>query len=715
MNAPIFSPSWYRVASLTPLLRPHARIHRQRYRGQLWYVLQDLVSERFHRFSAPTFHLIGLMDGHTTVQAIWDQTMASLGDAAPTQDEVIRLLGQLHGADVLQCDVPPDAAEIFRRRETHEQRTRWRKLMSVFAWQVPLFDPDRLVTRMMPALRPWFGLTGFVLWCVVVGAGLVAAATHWSELSRNVLDRVLAPGNLVMLWLVFPLLKLCHEFGHALAVKARGGEVHEMGVMILVLTPVPYVDASATWAFREKWARVGVGAAGMMVELFIAALALGLWLAIEPGVLRALLFNIMLIAGVSTVIFNANPLLRFDGYFMLMDALEIPNLRARSTQYLGFLFERYAFKRTDAEPPVSTSGERVWFVLFAVSSFVYRIFVIMAIVVYLGEQSLLLMAVFAGFTSVAWLVIPGWRIGSHLFGSPRLRKLRGRAVGVSGMVLVGVLALLFVLPVPLRTRAEGVVWLPDEAFARAGADGFITRVAATSGTRVHRGDLLLQTNDPELAAEVRVLTARLQELDARLRELMVSDRTKAQRVEEERAFAQGQLNRAREREGELAIVAGVDGELVLPRASDLPGRFVRKGELLAQVVDARSILVRAVVPQSDIALVRARTQQVDVRLAERVDTAVSATLLGIVPSAIRQLPSAALGPMGGGTVGVDPSDTEGRRTLQLWFQVDLQLPLQGERLHLGERAHVRFDHGYEPIGVQWARQARQLFLSRLNV
>jgi putative peptide zinc metalloprotease protein len=196
---------------------------------------------------------------------------------------------------------------------------------------------------------------------------------------------------------------------------------------------------------------------------------------------------------------------------------------------------------------------------------------------------------------------------------------------------------------------------------------------------------------------------------------MVSDRTKAQRVEEERAFAQGQLNRAREREGELAIVAGVDGELVLPRATDLPGRFVRKGELLAQVVDARSILVRAVVPQSDIALVRARTQQVDVRLAERVDTAVSATLLGIVPSAIRQLPSAALGPMGGGTVGVDPSDTEGRRTLQLWFQVDLQLPLQGQRLHLGERAHVRFDHGYEPIGVQWARQARQLFLSRLNV
>ncbi len=154
---------------------------------------------------------------------------------------------------------------------------------------------------------------------------------------------MLLPENLLLMWLVFPVLKLCHEFGHAFAVKARGGEVHEMGVMLLVLTPVPYVDASSAWAFRSKWQRFAVGGAGMMVELFIASIALFLWLAVEPGMFRALLYNIMLIAGISTVLFNANPLLRFDGYYMLMDWLEIPNLRTRSTQYIIYLCEKYLF------------------------------------------------------------------------------------------------------------------------------------------------------------------------------------------------------------------------------------------------------------------------------------------------------------------------------------------------------------------------------------
>ena len=165
------------------------------------------------------------------------------------------------------------------------------------------------------------------------------------------LDRVLVPENLLVMWLVFPVLKLAHEFGHAFAVKTRGGEVHEMGVMIMVLTPVPYVDASSAWAFRSKWQRIRVGAAGMMVELFIASLALFLWLSAEPGVFRGVLYNVILIAGISTVLFNANPLLRFDGYYILMDWLEIPNLRQRSTQYWAYLAERYLFGRREAEPP----------------------------------------------------------------------------------------------------------------------------------------------------------------------------------------------------------------------------------------------------------------------------------------------------------------------------------------------------------------------------
>jgi putative peptide zinc metalloprotease protein len=711
----LFSPNWYRVARLAPRLRPHAQIHRHQYRGETWYVLQDLASERFHRFSPAAYFVIGLMDGKTTVQGVWDQALAQLGDDAVTQDEVIQLLGQLHGADVLQCDVPPDTAELFRRRERQERQALVKRVLSVFAWQLPLFDPDRLLARLAPFARPFFGWFGLVLWGVVVGAGAFAAAGHWRELTEDVLDRVLLPENLLMIWLVFPVLKLAHELGHALAVKTRGGEVHEIGVMILVLTPVPYVDASSAWAFRSKWQRFAVGGAGMMVELFIASLALALWLAAEPGMFRALLYNVMLIAGVSTVLFNANPLLRFDGYYMLMDWLEIPNLRMRGTQYFVYLCEKYLFKRHEAEPPLATAGERFWFVAYTIGSFLYRIVVVIAILVFLGEHSLLLGIVFAGFTAFSWLVLPAFKSIDYLLNDPKLRRVRGRALAASTLVAVAVLGLFFAMPLPLRTTAEGVVWLPDEGFARAGADGFVSRVVAKPGDWVKPGDPLVETSDIELATELKVLEARVVELDARHRGHVTVDRVKAEMVEEERRFALQNLERARERAGELTIKARAEGEFVMPRAPDMPGRFVKKGELLAHVVNVDAIIVRAIVSQQDIDLVRNSTRSVDVRLVEQLDAPVRGSLKRLVPSASDQLPSAALGTQGGGHAAVDPTDKDGRKTLQKYFQVDVELPAEDRKLHVGGRAYVRFDHGWEPLGFQWYRRARQLFLSRFNV
>ncbi len=715
MAQSLFSPAWYRVASLKPKLRAHARVHRHQYRGETWYVLQDLSSERFHRFSPAAYFIIGLMDGETTVEQIWQQALARLGDDAVSQGEVIQLLGQLHAADVMLCDVPPDMAEVFRRRERQTRSRLAKRALSLFAWQIPLYDPDRLLDRLMPLVRPLFGWAGLALWCLVVGCAAVLAAAHWRELSENVLDRVLLPENLLMLWLVFPVLKLAHELGHALMVKSRGGEVHEMGVMILVLTPVPYVDASAAWALRSKWQRIAVGGAGMMVELFIASIALFLWLAAEPGVFRALLYNVMLIAGISTVFFNANPLLRFDGYYMLADALEIPNLRQRGNQYLAYLAERYLLGRQEADPPHATAGERAWFVGWPVASFAYRLFIVVAILVFLGEYSLLLGVIFAVFTAVAWFVIPLVKIGNYLLTSPKLRRVRPRAVSAAGAIALGVLGLLFVVPIPHRTTAQGVVWLPEESFARAGADGFVDKVVAAPGGWVKPGDTLIQTSDPLLATELKVLDARIAELDARYREQAVVDRVRAEIVDEERRFALQNLERARERAAELAIKARTEGTFVLARAADLPGRFVRQGELLAHVVRAEAIIVRAIVSQQDIDLVRNTTRGVEVRLVERLGETLPASVRRVVPSASEQLPSAALGTFGGGTVAVDPSDREGRKSMQRYFQVDVALPPTDWPLHVGARAYLRFDHGWSPIGVQWYRRARQLFLARFNV
>jgi len=244
----LYSPSWYRVAALRPRLRGHVRIHRHHYRGELWYVLEDRVSRRMHRFNPAAHFVIGLMDGRRSVQELWDAAMQRFGDDAPTQDELIRLLGQLHAADLLQSEMAPDVAELLRRARLARRRSWMQKYLSPLSLRIPLADPDRFLERWLPYYRWMFSWTGALLWCAVLGAALAVAVGHWGELTNGFSDRVLAPKNLVLLVFVFPVVKLLHELGHACATKAWGGEVHEMGIMFLVFMPVPYVDASAATA-----------------------------------------------------------------------------------------------------------------------------------------------------------------------------------------------------------------------------------------------------------------------------------------------------------------------------------------------------------------------------------------------------------------------------------------------------------------------------------
>jgi putative peptide zinc metalloprotease protein len=715
MSESLFSTSWYRVSGLKPRLRGHARIHRHQYRGGTWYVMQDLAGGRFHRFSPAAYFVMGLMDGRRTVQEVWDAALGQLGDDAPTQDETIRLLSQLYSADALQCDVPSDTAELFVRHQRQQRRLWIGRLLNPFGWKFPLYDPERLLTRFLPVVQPFVGWSGFLFWSLVVGGGVIAAAVHWTDLSQDVVDQLLAPRNLVLLWLLFPVIKVLHEFGHAFMTRALGGEVHEMGVTLLVVTPVPYVDASSSSVFPNKWHRIAVGAAGMIVELFLATLALFVWLNAEPGVVRMVAYNTIMIAGISTILFNANPLLRFDGYYMLADFLEMPNLRQRSNAYFGYLFERYAFGRTDADPPHATRGERVWFVLFGVASFVYRILVMVGIFWLFAEAHFFLGVLFGLLVGVPFFVMPTVKIINYLTTNPRLRRVRFRAAAVAGVVAAVVAGLLFVAPVPWRTRAEGVVWLPEESYVRSGTEGFITEIVAQPGTTVQQGDVLILCRDPVLSSRAAVLKYRVAELRARYTAEMPHDLVKAQVAQEEMRYAEEDLALTEQRVRELVIRSKTAGTFVLPKADDLPGRFVKHGEVLGHVVDLSTMTIRLVVPQEDVDLIRSVNEGVELRLAERPRETIPASVERLVPQATEQLPSKALGSEGGGRFAVDPRDPEGLKTIARLFQIDLQIPARYRVLNVGGRVLVRFDHGWLPLGSQWYRQVRQLFLSRLNV
>ena len=715
MSDSLFSPSWYRVAALKPRIRAHARILRQAFRGQVWFVLQDQAAERAHRFSPAAHHFIGLMDGQRTVQQLWDATSAHLGDGAPTQEDAIRLLGQLHAADALLCDVPPDSMEVFRRFERHERMLWKRRLWTPLALRFPLVDPDRFLVRTLPFVQPLFGWFGLLLWLAVVGTGAVLAVSHWTDLTENISERVLDPQNLVLLWFVYPVVKTLHELGHAYATRKWGGEVHEIGIMLLVFSPVPYVDASSAWGFADKRKRMVVGAAGIAVELFLGALALFVWLAVEPGAVRSVAYNVMLISGVSTLLFNGNPLLRFDGYFVLADGIEMPNLGARSNQYLGYLFQRYVLGIRDAERQSASAGEKFWLVLYGVTSFVYRIFISFVIITFIAGRFFVVGVVLAIWALATQLLMPVGKALSFLFSNPGLRRSRGRALSTTLLLLVAALALLFFVPAPNWTRTEGVIWVPEEAQVRSGTEGFITGLLAPVDSEVRRGQPLIQAEEPFSVTRVAVFNAQVAELVAKYNALITSDRVQAAMVRDELVAARANRTRARERESELIFRSGAAGRFIVPNAADLPGRFVNKGQLVGYVVEPGELTVRVALVQDDIALVRQNTRSVTVMLAGWDARPVPARIRREVPGAAAQLPTAALGSAGGGPIAVDPRDKQGVSTLKQVFQLELTLPREVRSEYLGSRVYVRFNHGFEPVGVQMYRAFRRLLLRQFNV
>jgi putative peptide zinc metalloprotease protein len=709
------SSSWYRIAPLRPVLKSQARIRRHRFRGQVWYVVQDLASGRFNRFTPATYQLLALMDGKRTMDEIWTEVVEQLDEDAPSQDEVIRLLSQLHAADLMHCEVNPDSAELFERFSKQQRSVRQASLKNPFSIRIRLWDPDKFLERTLRYVEPLFSRAGAIAYCALLLLALVLAALHWPELTQNISDRVLATHNLVILWLCFPVVKFLHEMGHGYAAKAGGGEVHEMGILLLVFMPVPYVDASAASAFRSRWRRSAVGAAGMMTELYIAALAMLVWVAAEPGWARAVAFNLMLIAGVSTIVFNLNPLLRFDGYYIFSDLIEMPNLAQRGNQYWRYLAERYLFRMKKAEPPPLTPGERRWLLVYTPAAMVYRVFVLIAIVLYIAAEWFFIGVALALWGAATMLLWPVAKLYGYLTSLPRAQNARQKAITVSAALLAALLAFVLFVPVPLRIQAEGVVWLPEEANVRAGANGFVHAVLEQPGTPVEPGTPLVVSRDPVLETQIDVHEARVAELEAKLDAERFTERVKAEITRQDLERERAAYARMVERAGQLVARSAAHGRLIMERPGDMPGRFVRKGELLGYVTEDARKIVRAVVSQDDVDLVRTGLLRAEVRLAEALQTVHPAAVVREVPAAKDQVPSAALTTEGGGALAPDPRDPKSGRTLNSSFQFDLALPPAAAGAAFGGRAYVRFVHAPEPLAQQWYRRLRQAFLARFNV
>lgn len=711
MSEAFLSTLWYRVAGLRPRLRPHLKVSRHRYRGQAWYVVHDIAAGRVHRFTPAAWLMLGQLDGTRTVDEVWQDIARRHEADTPGQDEVIRLLSILHQNDLIQYDGSPDVADLLERYDRQNTQLLKQNLTNPMSFRVPLWDPDRFLTRTLPVVRPLTGIFGFFLWLAVVAAGLATAAVHWDALTANFTDRVLAAENILITLVSYPLIKALHELAHGWLTKARGGEVREMGIMFLVLFPVPYVDASSAAAFPDKWHRVAVSAGGILVETFVAAIAVIVWANAATGFTSAVAFNLAVIGGLSTLIVNGNPLLRFDGYYILADLIEVPNLATRANRFWGHLVERHAFGARLLKEETATWGERVWFILYAPAAYIYRIVVMLGIAWYLAGQFFILGILLAAWTIFQSLVKPVLKHLRHVAVAPRLRKVRRRAMALTYGGTAAILLALAALPVPLRTDTEGVVWLPDEAHVRARAPGFVAAVPVGQGAAVARADTLATLTDPTIGARIEALEWRAEEFRRRIVALETTDRAEARQVALQLEATQAELDRERARAADLTLRAPLAGrfEPAMPPEA-LAGRFLAEGDLLGYVLPERPDRLRVVVPQDDIDLVRARVRHVEVKLAGHLEERHDTTVLRAVPAALDQLPSPALGQGGGGRFLTAPGDAKGVKSLAPIFVYDLVLPDTMAEAPYGARVIVRFDHGSEPVLAQVWRRVSQLFM-----
>jgi len=602
MDRPTFSPIWHRVRALHPRLRPHVDITRQRYRGRRWYVAHDPSSNQFYRLSPVAYDLVMSLDGRRTVEEAWTLSLQKFGDGAPTQNEVVELLGQLYSTNLLSVDSTPEVEQFLQRGRERVKRRLTQQAIGLMYFRLRLFNPEPILRFLVPILKPVLNRWGLLVWAIAVGAALVSILPEWPRLVGG-FDQYVSPANSGWMLTMFVLLKLIHELGHGITCKRLGGQVPEFGVMLLVLIPSPYVDASSCWAFPSKWQRMAVGAGGMIFEIGCAAIAAFVWLASPDGSLaKQLAYFAMLTASVSTILFNINPLMKFDGYYMLADWLEIPNLMQRSQQMLHYLAQKYAYAVERPRLPSTLPGEQATLVIFGVLAMVYRVVLFLSITLFVVGQFFVVGLFLALWSTAAWFLLPAGKFIHWLASDSALVDRRARAIGVSLAAIAGLALLVGAVPVPDWRRGSGVVESVQQAGVYFRVDGFVDQVFVRPGSVVKEGDVLAQLSSPELVRARRTLKSQVDEYRVLREEARSKDKpAEVDMGDQALVLLRDQLDEIDLRIEALTVRAPQAGTIVGPSPQQMVGAFVRRGEPLCLLVDAGRLRVAATLGQNDAA------------------------------------------------------------------------------------------------------------------
>jgi len=708
MSNTIFSDAWFRVSGLRVALLPSVQVQTQFHRGRQWHVLQDTYTQRYFRASQQACNFILKLTLDHTVEEVWENFVNQHPEDAPSQEEVIQLLSQLHLSNLLYSLEKADNEAIVARYKKHKKKELKGKLAAFLYLRVPLWNPNNWLNRVPTLVRLMTGWGAAVVWLSMLLVGGLTMFENRQALADQT-QGALSLSNVPWLYVCLSALKLFHEAGHGFVCKRFGGEVRTFGVMFLLLTPLPYVDASSSWGFANRWQRVYVSFAGMAVEFFFAAAGAIIWAHTGPGLINSLAFNVMLIGSISSLLFNGNPLLRFDAYYMLSDYAEIPNLYQKAQQQWKYFGNRHILGTVNAVSQATDKREWLWLTIYGLLSFIYLMMVTLGISLYLMDQFLALGLLVLAMTLFSRFLAPGYQLIKHL-GSVQTQGNRRRGVASTAgiaLVLVGILGF---VPFPHGVRTSGVLQANQSNSQYLQTAARLVTLHVRHGDTVRKGQLIASLESEDLQEEMRVNGYAVAEAQMHFQQALYKAPHEVASIQKQLDFLFSRRSELLTLKKHLQLMADQDGEWVAPELHQMQGSWLQKGHLMGEIIDRSHFRFLAIIQQEQADyLFKQDFLKTELRLAGQSDINIQIDKVDLIPYQNQKLPSVALGWMGGGDIPVSTTDATADKTLDSFYTLYGDLPANAggfTRLH-GLSGTVRFALPPQPLFVQAYRSLKQ--------
>ncbi|MCM8539260.1 MAG: hypothetical protein NE328_03225 [Lentisphaeraceae bacterium] len=715
-----FHESWYKVSEL--LLRVHVslKISRQNYRNKIWYIIRDPGNNNFFRVNTAAYQFIAYLDGRRTVDKAWGLCYEEFGDNAPTQGEAISLLGQLYSSNLLQGDVPADTDNLLKRHQKRRSRERTAYMKGILFAKIPVWDPDHFLDRWAFLTAPIFSRIGYIIGFITIAAGATFVFNNIEELAGES-QGMISLSNIPLLYLVFAVTKLLHEFGHGFACKyygqknGTGGNVNTMGIAFLLMTPVPYVDATSSWAFKNKWQRIAVAGAGMYIELILASIAAILWTATPEGhIVHSLSFNLMLVSSVTTILFNGNPLLRYDAYYMLSDFFEIPNLAGRSKLQVKYIFRKYLFGVKKAVSSAYDFAESILMVFYASLAELYKLFICISIILIASEISPILGLIGVALYLFSLILTPLFKLVKYLFLAPELQRTRNRASIIMFFIVLLIVYLVGIIRINDRVIVDGVIEPKNLTKVFIQADGFTNSLVNDQKKVEKDKTVLFSGNNPELLVELEKAQAEIERLDILIRAYTGIDPAKKSIHQNMKNALLKKVTLLQNEKDALTVLAPSSGVFIPTHENNLTGRFVNKGSELGMILSEQDLIIRSIIDQETIRILNDAYETALFRLKCEPGKDYSALIESRNQVGMQNLPSAALGYLGGGEIEVKSSES-GTETKEFFFDVVLKPTEFSHNYKPGQIVSVRFEMKKKTVFEMVRNYVNRLLLKRFRI